>query len=59
MKRRTQRKELQFPFLQFDTYSVEQSKVAFSFADDKRFILEDKITTLALGRYRITDLENT
>ena len=35
------------------TYSVEQSKVALSFADDKRFILEDKITTLALGHYRI------
>ena len=42
-----------FRSFKLTTYSVEQSKVALSFADDKRFILEDKITTLALGHYRI------
>lgn len=42
-----------FRSFNLSTYSVEQSKVALSFADDKRFIQEDKITTLALGHYKI------
>jgi hypothetical protein len=52
---KVEHKEKIYSFRSFNltTYSVEQSKVALSFADDKRYILEDKITTLALGHYRI------
>ena len=47
-----------FRSFKLTTYSVEQSKIALSFADDKRYIMEDKITTLALGHYRIQELQN-
>jgi hypothetical protein len=36
------------------TYSVLQSKVALSGLDDKRVLLCDGATTLALGHWRIT-----
>jgi hypothetical protein len=34
-------------------YSLEYSKKALDFKDDKRVILEDGITTLALGHWRV------
>ena len=42
-----------FRSLNLITYSIEQSKVALSSNDDKRFILPDNIHTLALGHHQI------
>ena len=42
-----------FRSLNLTCYSIEQSKVALSGNDDKRYILEDNIRTLALGHCRI------
>jgi hypothetical protein len=36
-----------------DINTVEQTKEAFIFYDDKRFILEDSLNTLAWGHYKI------
>ena len=36
-----------------DVYTEEVNKVALSASDDKRYILEDGINTLALGHYKI------
>ena len=36
-----------------EVYTEEVNKVALSANDDKRYILEDGINTLALGHYRI------
>ena len=36
-----------------EVYTEEVNKVALSVSDDKRYILEDGINTLALGHYRI------
>jgi len=41
-----------------DVYTINQKKVALSNFDDKRFILNDGITTLAHGHYRIPDINN-
>ncbi len=48
-----QSKIYSFRSFNLTTYSVEQSKIALSGNDDKRFILPDNIHTLALGHYRI------
>jgi hypothetical protein len=40
-----------------DVYTIHQKKVALSNFDDKRYILDDGITTLAHGHYRIRDIE--
>ena len=37
----------------YEMYSEELNKVALSSKDDKRYVLEDKIHTLALGHYRL------
>ncbi len=37
--------------------TIHQKKVALSNFDDKRYILDDGITTLAHGHYRIKDIE--
>ena len=37
-----------------DVYTLQQKKVALSNFDDKRYILDDGITTLAHGHYRIS-----
>ena len=42
-----------FRSLQLSTYSITQSKIALSYCDDKRHILDDGITTLAHGHYKI------
>jgi hypothetical protein len=39
-------------------YTIIQTKVALSNFDDKRFILDDGITTLAHGHYKITEIKN-
>lgn len=39
--------------------TIKQEKKALSYKDDKRFILDDKITTLAYGHFRIQDLTKT
>ena len=36
-----------------DIHTEEVNKVALSFNDDKRYILEDGVHTLAWGHYRI------
>jgi hypothetical protein len=36
-----------------NVYTIEQTKVALSNFDDKRYILDDGYTTLAHGHYRI------
>ena len=36
-----------------EVYTEEVNKVALSASDDKRYILEDGINTLALGHYKI------
>ena len=41
---------------QHEVYTEEVSKVALSAQDDKRYILEDGIHTLAWGHYKIKDL---
>jgi hypothetical protein len=41
-----------------DVYTINQKKVALSNFDDKRFILNDGITTLAHGHYKIKEIEN-
>lgn len=38
--------------------TIQQEKKALSYKDDKRFILNDKITTLAYGHFKIKDLSN-
>ena len=44
-----QEKIYSFRSLNLITYSIEQSKIALSCNDDKRYILEVNIHTLALG----------
>ena len=39
---------------QHNIYTVTRSKVALDANDDKRVILGDKLTTLAIGHYRLT-----
>lgn len=39
--------------------TIQQERKALSHKDDKRFILDDKITTLAYGHFRIQDLTKT
>ena len=39
-----------------NVYTVEVTKIALSPYDDKRFVLQDKVTTLAYGHYKIGDL---
>ena len=36
-----------------NVYTIEQTKVALSNFDDKRYILDDGYTTLAHGHYKI------
>ena len=36
-----------------ELYTTEINKIALSSQDDKRYILEDNIHTLALGHYRM------
>jgi hypothetical protein len=55
-KEKHKEKIYSFRSLKLTTYSVEQSKIALSGNDDKRFILQDNIHTLALGHYRIKDM---
>jgi hypothetical protein len=38
--------------------TIQQEKKALSYNDDKRFVLSDKISTLALGHYLIEDLKS-
>ena len=38
-----------------EVYTEEVNKIALSANDDKRYILEDGINTLALGHYRTTN----
>jgi len=40
-----------------DVYTIHQKKVALSNFDDKRYILDDGITTLAHGHYKIQEME--
>jgi hypothetical protein len=40
-----------------DVYTIHQKKVDLSNFDDKKYILDDGITTLAHGHYRIRDIE--
>lgn len=42
-----------FRSINMKMYSIEQSKIALSSGDTKRYILKDKITTLAWGHYKI------
>ena len=42
-----------FRSLKLVTYSIEQSKIALSSNDDKRYILDDDIHTYAHGHYKI------
>ena len=39
-------------------YTEEVNKVALSAADDKRYLLKDSFDTLALGHYKIKEMEN-
>jgi len=41
-----------------DIYTINQKKVALSNFDDKRFILDDGITTLAHGHYKTSQVNN-
>ena len=52
-KEQHQDKIYTFRSLKLTTYSIEQSKIALSENDDKRYILEDNIHTLAIGHYKI------
>jgi uncharacterized protein YeeX (DUF496 family) len=56
-KKEHQDKIYSFRSFKLTTYSVEQSKVALSGNDDKRYIMPDNIETLALGHYRIQELQ--
>ena len=38
-----------------NVYTINQTKVALSNFDDKRYILEDGYSTLAHGHYRISE----
>ena len=38
-----------------ELYTFNVSKISLSPIDDKRFVLEDKINTLAYGHYKITN----
>jgi len=42
-----------FRSIGLQTYTVDMNKIALSFKDDKRVILDDKIHTLAYGHYNI------
>ena len=42
-----------------DIYSERVNKIALSGADDKRVILQDGISTFALGNWRLNDLNIT
>ena len=50
---RTSRKNLLIQIFNLVTYSIEQSEIAFSRNDDKRYILPDDINTLAIGHYQL------
>ena len=39
-------------------YTIEVQKIAFSYNDDKCFIMNDNIHTLTHGHYRIKELQN-
>ena len=52
-KENHQEKIYTFRSLNFVTYSIEQSKIALSCNDDKRYILPDNIHTLAHGHCKI------
>ena len=41
-----------------EVYTEEVNKIALSAADDKRYILNDGIVTLAWGHYKIKEMEN-
>jgi Ulp1 family protease len=40
-----------------NVYTIHQKKIALSNFDDKRYILDDGITKLAHGHYRINEIE--
>jgi hypothetical protein len=41
-----------------NVYTIYQKKIALSNFDDKRYILDDGINTLAFGHYKINEIEN-
>jgi hypothetical protein len=41
-----------------NVYTIHEKKIALSNFDDKRYILDDGINTLAFGHYKINEIEN-